>query len=154
MIRLAVASDLPDVERLDAELFGADAWSRAALLGELDGPGRRFVVDAPDEGGLRGYAVSMSLGDTADLLRIAVRPGDQRTGVATALVEDLVAHPGEADRMLLEVSSANRAAVAFYARLGFSQIDVRLRYYRDGSDALVMRRSLVAGCGGSGRMRT
>ena len=58
-------------ELLEAELFGPDAWSGAALLGELDAPGRRFVVDTSEDG-LRGYAVSMSLADTADLLRVAV----------------------------------------------------------------------------------
>ena len=50
--------------------------------------------------------------------------------------------------MLLEVSSANRAALEFYVRQGFSQIDLRPRYYRDGSDALVLRRALTRGCGG------
>ncbi|HXH76964.1 GNAT family N-acetyltransferase [Nocardioides sp.] len=144
MIRLATAADLPDLAVLERELFGADAWDEAALRAELDGPGRRFVVTDPDgTDGLVGYAVSMSLGDVVDLQRIAVRADAQRSGVATALLDDLLEHPREADRMLLEVSAANGAAIAFYARAGFARIDVRARYYRDGSDAIVMRRALV-----------
>jgi len=146
MIRLAIAPDLPDVAALEAELFGADAWGLTALRSELDGPGRRFVV--AEAGEVLGYAVSMSLGDVVDLQRIGVRPNRQRSGVAAALLDDLLTHPGDADRMLLEVSAANRPAIAFYVRSGFTQIDVRPGYYRDGSDALVMRRALVAGCGG------
>jgi ribosomal-protein-alanine acetyltransferase len=145
MIRPATASDLPDLAALEANLFGADAWDVGALRSELDGPGRRFVV--AEAGELLGFAVSMSLGDVVDLQRIGVRPDQQRSGVATALLEDLVTHPGAADRMLLEVSAANRSAVAFYTRAGFSQVSVRPRYYRDGSDALVMQRTLVPGAG-------
>lgn len=145
MIRLATEGDLADVAVLEAELFGPDAWDGVALRAELDGPGRRFVV-AVDEV-LSGYAVSRAIGEVVDLQRIAVSPAHQRTGVATALLDDLLAHPGEADRMMLEVSAANVAAIAFYRRNGFAELATRPRYYRDGSDALVMSLDL-----GSGRM--
>ncbi len=141
MIRLATASDLPVVAALEAELFGAEAWDLASLQAELDGPGRRFVVAHAEE--MIGYAVSMSLGDVLDLQRIGVRPDRQRSGVAAALLEDLVGHRGEADRMLLEVSATNRPAIDFYAHAGFTQIAVRSGYYRDRSDALVMLRALL-----------
>ena len=48
--------------------------------------------------------------------------------------------------MLLEVSSLNREGLGFYAATGFTQIDVRERYYKDGSDAIVMRRALGPSC--------
>ena len=51
--------------------------------------------------------------------------------------------------MMLEVSAANEAALAFYLRRGFARISTRPRYYRDGSDALVLSRDLS-----SGRMNT
>ncbi|UUZ61712.1 GNAT family N-acetyltransferase [Nocardioides sp. B-3] len=111
----------------------------------MAGPGRRFVV--ADDDGVAGYAVSRSIGDVVDLQRIGVSPAHQRTGVATVLLDELLAHPGEADRMMLEVSAANVAAIAFYRRSGFAELATRPRYYRDGSDALVMSRDL-----GSGRM--
>ncbi len=146
MIRLATATDLPGVAALETELFGADAWDLATLRSELEGPGRRFVV--AEMGEVLGYAVSMSLGDVVDLQRIGVRTDRQRSGVAASLLDDLLTHPGDADRMLLEVSAINRPAIAFYVRGGFTQINVRTGYYRDGSDALVMQRALVADGGG------
>ncbi|WP_107771970.1 GNAT family N-acetyltransferase [Nocardioides sediminis] len=142
-VRVATRADVPAVVALEAEVFGADAWDERAVVAELDGPGRRFVV-AED---LSGYAVSMTLGDIVDLQRIAVLPGRRRTGLATALLEDLLAHTGAADRMLLEVSERNEAAVAFYTAHGFTRIDVRPRYYRDGSDALVLHRPLTTASG-------
>jgi ribosomal-protein-alanine N-acetyltransferase len=150
MIRGATEADLAAVAVLEAELFGPDCWDEGALHAELDGPGRRFVVAEAD--GIIGYAVSRSIGDVVDLQRVGVSPSQQRAGIATALLEDLLAHPGDADRMMLEVSAANAAAIAFYHRRGFAQIDVRPRYYRDGSDALVLSRALVRPNRGSGRM--
>ena len=148
MIRLATRADVPAIVDLESEVFGADAWDERAVLAELAGPGRRVVVAADRS----GYAVSMTLGDIVDLQRIAVHPGRRRTGLASALLEDLLAHTGAADRMLLEVSEGNEAAVAFYAAHGFTRIDVRPRYYRDGSDALVLHRTLVQAADASGRM--
>ena len=148
MIRLATRADVPAVVDLEREVFGADAWDERAVLAELGGPGRRFVV-ADD---LSGYAASMTLGDIVDLQRIAVHPGRRRTGLASALLGDLLEHTGAADRMLLEVSERNESAVAFYVAHGFTRIDVRPRYYRDGSDALVLHRTLVPAADASGRM--
>jgi len=39
----------------------------------------------------------------------------------------------------LEVSSRNKKAIRFYEKRGFLLQDIRKGYYRDGSDALVMR---------------
>jgi ribosomal-protein-alanine N-acetyltransferase len=150
MIRPATEADLAAVAVLEAELFGPDAWDEVALRAELDGPGRRFVVAEGEQ--LVGYAVSRSIGDVVDLQRIAVSWGHQRTGIATALLDDLLAHPGGADRMMLEVSAANGAAIELYLRRGFAEIARRARYYRDGSDALVLSRALVTPDPGSGRM--
>jgi len=148
VIRLATRADVPAVVDLEREVFGADAWDERAVLAELEGPGRRFVV-ADD---LSGFAVSMTLGDIVDLQRIAVHPARRRTGLASALLGNLLEHAGAADRMLLEVSERNESAVAFYVAHGFTRIDVRPRYYRDGSDALVLHRTLVPAADASGRM--
>ena len=40
---------------------------------------------------------------------------------------------------LLEVAATNDAALRLYAAEGFTEIDRRRRYYRDGADAVVMR---------------
>jgi [ribosomal protein S18]-alanine N-acetyltransferase len=148
VVRAAAPDDLAPLLSLEADAFGPDAWTEAVLAEALAGAGRRTVVAAdPGSDEVLGYAVSRVAGDVVDLERIVVRRDARRRGVAGELLADLLAHPGGADRMLLEVSAANSAAVAFYVRHGFSQIDVRPRYYRDGTDALVLRRALLAGCG-------
>ena len=148
MIRPAALADLPALVALEQELFGADAWSESLIREEIEGPGRRFVV-ADD---LSGYAVTMTAGDIVDLLRIGVRPEARRSGVASRLLDELLVDTEDASRMLLEVSERNESAVAFYVAHGFTRIDVRPRYYRDGSDALVLHRTLVPAADASGRM--
>jgi ribosomal-protein-alanine acetyltransferase len=137
---------------LEAALFGVDAWSQAAVLGELDGPGREAVV-AVEGDEVVGYAITLRSADLVDLQRIAVSPDHRRQGLARRLLEQVLdrARDEGADRMLLEVSASNTAALAFYAAADFVEIDRRRRYYRDGTDAVVMRRSLRnACCGGRG----
>jgi ribosomal-protein-alanine N-acetyltransferase len=144
VIRPAAATDVPALLALEADLFGPDAWGEASLRDELEGPGRRAVVLVSGADVL-GYAVTMRAGDVVDLQRIAVRPDRQRQGLAALLLAEVAAaaRADGADRMLLEVSDANAAAVAFYDKQGFKRIDVRRRYYRDGSDALVLARPLL-----------
>ena len=144
MLRPAGPGDVPALVRLEAALFGADAWGDAAVHGELTGPGRRSVV-AEADGTVVGYAVTLLVGELVDLQRIAVDIGHRRAGLAARLLDQLTvaARADGADRMLLEVSDRNEGAVAFYEAQGFARIDVRRRYYRDGSDALVLSRPLL-----------
>lgn len=147
MLRPAVPEDAPALAGLEERLFGVDAWSVAAVLDEIAGPGRRALVAVDEHAdgiALVGYAITMAAGDVVDLQRIGVDPTYQRRGVArallTAVLED--AETDGADRVLLEVSAHNTVALTFYEAAGFEEIDRRRRYYRDGSDAVVMRRPL------------
>lgn len=144
MIRTATPADVPTLAELEAELFGSDAWSAETLNEVLEGPGRHAWV-APGAGRLfRGYAITGPAGDAVDLLRIGVAPAAQRQAVATELLRDVIAAAATAGaaRILIEVSADNAAALAFYCDQGFTEIHRRPRYYRDGSDALVMELGL------------
>jgi ribosomal-protein-alanine N-acetyltransferase len=150
VIRAAVPADADAVSALEDACQGADAWSawlvRDGIAGGL--PTIRYLV-AETEGQVVGYAVASYAGDIAELQRIGVVDAARRTGVATALLDEVVAEaPGAgADRLLLEVREDNRGALAFYAACGFVEIDRRPKYYRDGAAAVVMRRPLLKGCG-------
>ena len=149
-LRPATAADVPALTALEQEIFGADAWTAEQVAEEVDGEDRRVVV-AEVDGRPVGYAMTRRSWDVLDLLRIAVLPDHRRDGVATRLLVETQAlgRDDGAHRMLLEVSATNQAAVKFYAARDFVQIDRRTRYYKDGSDALVMRATL--GTTGSGR---
>ena len=151
MIRAADSSDVDDVVALEATTQGADAWSEGLVRDGIEGglPTISYLV-AEDDGDVVGYAVASYAGDIAELQRIGVAEAARRGGVASQLLAAIVAHAPStgADRMLLEVRADNRGAIAFYAARDFVEIDRRARYYRDGTDAVVMRLPLISGCGG------
>jgi ribosomal-protein-alanine N-acetyltransferase len=150
VIRHAVAGDVDAVAALEQTCQGADAWSPWLVRDGVEGglPTVRYLV-AELEGEVVGYAVASLGGDIAELQRIGVTPASRRTGIATALLDEVVAEaPGAgANRLLLEVREDNAGALAFYADRGFIEIDRRRRYYRDGTTAVVLRLPLVKGCG-------
>jgi ribosomal-protein-alanine acetyltransferase len=147
-LRAATPADVPALAGLEELLFGADAWSAELIAADLDTPGRRVLV-AEDDRRVLGYAVTMLGGDLVDLQRVAVDPVAQGRGVARCLLVrglEAAAEDG-AETMLLEVSTENAAALRLYRSSGFTEIDRRRGYYRDGSDALVLRRAVRPGAG-------
>ena len=82
--------------------------------------------------------------DEAEILTIAVAPAAHRQGIGAALLAAAMAQAAlrGAAAMFLEVAEGNAAARALYAAAGFRQSGRRRRYYPDGADALVLRRSL------------
>ena len=155
IIRSAGPSDVAEVVRLEADNLGSDAWS-AALVGEGvagDLPTVRYLV-AEVAGRAVGHAVASVAGEVTELQRIAVDPEHRRRGVASALLDEVVAVAVAAgsDRVLLEVREDNSGALAFYAERGFVEVDRRRRYFRDGATAVVLRRSLARGCGSRSRI--
>ncbi|MFL6156576.1 MAG: GNAT family N-acetyltransferase, partial [Marmoricola sp.] len=133
MIRAAAVADVAAVIALEAETQGADAWSEALVRDGIEGGLPTISYLVADEDAVLGYAVASYAGDIAELQRIGVSEQARRRGLATALLDAVVAHAPStgADRMLLEVRADNRGALAFYAARGFVEIDRRPRYYRD-----------------------
>jgi ribosomal-protein-alanine N-acetyltransferase len=151
LVRPAGDGDVAAVVDLEAECLGPDAWSEGLVREGIRRllPTVSYLV-AEHEGELVGYVVTSAAGDIAELQRIAVAAGHRRRGIAGELLAAAVvaASATAADRMLLEVRTDNRPALAFYAGHGFVEIDRRERYYSDGTSAVVMRLPLGRGCGG------
>lgn len=140
-LRRAAAGDVPAMVEIERASF-SDPWSAASFRALLDSPIGRVTV-AELDGALLGYAVAWRVDAEAELANIAVAPGARRTGVAAALLDELLE---EYDRppaasVFLEVREGNVAAQALYASRGFTTVGRRAGYYRRPTeDALVMRR--------------
>lgn len=137
------ATAIDTIVRLEQQLFGAGAWTRGMVGQELDAPARTYVfdVDDADPSMVRGYAGYWYDGDDAELMTIGTDPRYQRTGVATRLLDELMARSRAqgARRMLLEVRVDNMPAISLYEHAGFSRLGVRRRYYQpEGVDAYTM----------------
>lgn len=142
-LRVADPGDAEAVAALESAVFGADAWSAAAVREELTGEGRRAVVAAEPDGTVTGYAVLGVASETAELHRIAVAPSCRRRGTGGALLGALLsaAWAQGCGEVLLEVRAENRAGRRLYERFGFVPLAHRPGYYADRADALVLRAS-------------
>lgn len=139
-------ADVDAVTAMDQQLFSIDCWPRSMFVAELGAPAtRRYIIaEVPDAFGGRkivGYAGLMCLPPTGDIQTIGVLPEFEGRGIARAMLDELIAEAVRRGAMdiMLEVSSTNPRAQELYRRYGFEHIHTRPRYYRDGSDGLIMR---------------
>jgi ribosomal-protein-alanine N-acetyltransferase len=145
-VRPLTAADLPRLEVLERELFGAGAWSVAMLAEELVGPGRWYVgVDV--DGILAGYAGLWFDGHDAQVMTIGTATAQQGRGLGGVMLDALVSRARElgAASVLLEVRVDNDPALRLYERGGFVRLGRRRGYYQpENKDAWTMRLDLAA----------
>ncbi|HEU4332410.1 MAG TPA: ribosomal protein S18-alanine N-acetyltransferase [Lapillicoccus sp.] len=142
--------DIPQLARLERELFATDAWSEPTWWGELAGRPRRSYVVLEGSDGIDGYAGVDLGGEVADVMTVAVAPGRRGQGLGDRLVDELLRRAADdgAGSVMLEVRADNGPARRLYERHGFAEVAVRRRYYQpDGVDAVVMRRRVGDGRG-------
>ena len=127
-----------------AEIHGAafppgERWGADAMALQLALPGVIALIDP------RGAMVMARIAaDEAEILTLAVHPHARRQGLARALLHEAATmlDAQGATALFLEVALRNTAARALYAAAGFAEVGRRRRYYADGDDAMVMRRTL------------
>ncbi|WP_240675010.1 ribosomal protein S18-alanine N-acetyltransferase [Cellulomonas endophytica] len=145
VLRPLVPADLDRVMELEADLFGATAWSRTSMAAELVTEGREYLaavdLDGAAGGLVVGYAGLWFDGDDAQVMTIATARTHQNRGVGRRLLTALVERSAVlgAQTLLLEVRVDNLPAQHLYASLGFERLGVRRNYYPGGIDAYTMR---------------
>lgn len=144
----AVEIDLASFHPSDigAERLDPRAARARSLREELVRTWARLRVARNASGDVVGYVLFWHVVDEIHLLNVAVAPHARRSGIGRLLVETVVTYAREhaAAKILLEVRASNVAALALYGRLGFTQFNVRERYYSDGEDGVEMLLELTA----------
>ncbi|MBV8578436.1 MAG: GNAT family N-acetyltransferase [Acetobacteraceae bacterium] len=116
------------------------AWGTNAISLLLGLPSS-FAFLHPDGGMVIGRAAA----GEAEVLSLAVAPEVRCRGIGGALLAAAMEEAARrrASAIFLEVSATNSRVLDLYARAGFAAVGRRSRYYANGSDALVMRASLI-----------
>jgi len=146
-IRESDERDLKDIEELERESF-SDPWSEKSLRPSfgtkiLVGEVARDAEYTKDPGSKRivGYAIIRTVADEAELLRICVAKDTRRNGYGRKILSsalELAKNDG-AEKMFLEVRSANAPARGLYTSAGFEETGIRKNYYSDPvDDAVIM----------------
>jgi [ribosomal protein S18]-alanine N-acetyltransferase len=142
-IRSLGYADLPQVIAIERRAFPTP-WSLAMFVLELAKPSGVCLAAVEDKR-VVGYLVCARYADVWHLMNIAVDPVQRRRGIASALLEEMLARAGAEESYTLEVRPSNDGAIALYARFGFRTAGTRKRYYSDtGEDAVIMWRTAPA----------
>jgi ribosomal-protein-alanine N-acetyltransferase len=133
-------ADLDTILEIEEDNF-SHPWSRPMFLSEFKKNISYLRVIENQQSCISGYLVGWIILDEFHLGNIAVSKKHQRLGFAHRLLDDVSALE-QINEMTLEVSHINEAAIQFYKKYGFAYQGVRKNYYQDGSDALLMIKTL------------
>jgi [ribosomal protein S18]-alanine N-acetyltransferase len=141
----ALKPDLAEVQRLDVETYGDEAYSYMVLRQFLDMSGELFQVCRDGNGNVIAYGIvtrSVSQ-DTGWLLSVVVSLPYRRKGIGTALVKQLLDKAAlcSMKNIFLTVAVDNDAAISLYKALGFIVVRVEHHYYGQDENRILMCRS-------------
>jgi len=137
----ATIRDLNPLRDLENICFPEDAWSLFDLVAVLTFPGVIRLKAVQDEG-----MIGFIAGDPRTsqgfswIATFGVLPEYRRKGIGRELLhqcEGQLSTP----RIRLSVRLANKNAIQLYRDEGYQTIDIWEKYYKDGSDAVVMEKS-------------
>jgi ribosomal-protein-alanine N-acetyltransferase len=140
---LTSAAEIDDVIAIEEASF-TNPWTREMYLAELERPGQSFCFLARNASReVVGFCSFWRVLDELHINNLAVRPEARRTGIATALLQRVLAEGARlgAVRATLEVRQSNEPARLLYERMGFAIAGVRRGYYsKPVEDAIVLWR--------------
>jgi ribosomal-protein-alanine acetyltransferase len=144
-IRLFRLSDLDGILKIEHASFRKDAYDRNLFANLHHKCGEMFLVAVKGRK-VCGYMVTCLCGAAdsgrAELVSIAVDPGQRGKGIASALMASTFRRLRRRDvvRFHLMVKVTNRVAIRFYEGYGFRKTRVVRRYYEDGRDGWRMEK--------------
>ena len=138
--RRLVFADLPNVIAIERRAFPTP-WSLAMFVLELSKP-EGICLAAQRDGQLVGYIICSRFDQVWHIMNVSVDPDLQRRGIATTLIDAVIARVGGGAQITLEVRPTNVGAISLYKQFGFLAAGSRPRYYQDnGEDAVIMWRT-------------
>ena len=148
-IRLATATDLKLIVNWYAEYLEQNVSERALCTSMERADDRLLIAEVGDS--ISGFAHTVWSGGPSELLGIAVASPFRGRGVGRRLVATLLqSFVGTAcTELWLEVRADNTSALTLYRQTGACITGSRPRYYRDGTDAVLMSYSMVGDRGSS-----
>ncbi len=146
-IALMQLEDLPSVIEIERQ-SNSHPWTARNFRDAITSGYLSLV--AQEHGHVCAFAIARTFVDEAELLLIAVTPGERRQGVAARLWIELAQRLRIAGvtKVFLEVRASNTPARTFYASRNFAEIGLRKNYYPNGvhdgdrEDAILMRVAL------------
>jgi [ribosomal protein S18]-alanine N-acetyltransferase len=115
--------------------WSADAYAQLTSDGYS-----AWVAERTGSHEIVGFIVVRLVPPEAEILNLAVNPENREQGVATSLLEVVLASlpSAKATHLYLEVRPSNTAAISFYQKHLFTLVGVRRNYYREPAEAALL----------------
>jgi len=120
-------------------------WPEASVKEVLEWKGSLGMAIETAEKVL-GFLIGRQTIEEAEVLNLAVAPGNRRQGTGGALLQAAIEafQARGVNRVYLEVRESNEAGIAFYEKHGFLKVACRAGYYRDPIEtAIIMHKNLA-----------
>ena len=144
IIRTATVADLASVASLEKLCFNEESFLRPQLRYLITRAKADFLV-IEEAGEISAFIVLLKHKTSRGLriYSIAVSPACRGKGLARLLIDEAEkrARSNGKQYLTLEVSEINNEAIGLYLHSGFEIFGERLAYYKNGSKALLMRKS-------------
>lgn len=142
ILRALQRKDVAKIVEAEKRCF-SDPWDERAFFAELDNPFCHCIL-AEEGGQVCGYACLIVLFEDAEIGNIAVDLPYRGRKIGQLLLDAMHerAKACGAKRSLLEVRVHNLPAISLYEKNGYERYGVRAKYYEDGEDAFVMKKTL------------
>lgn len=140
-IREMTLDDIDEVAVLEEQTFSRP-WSREGIFSFLIRQDVLLLVAQENEK-IMGYCGVMTVLDEGDITNVCVAEHARRRGIASALVQEIIARTEEqgVHTLHLEVRKSNDAAISLYEKAGFVKDGCRKGYYESPTeDAVLMSR--------------
>jgi ribosomal-protein-alanine acetyltransferase len=140
--RHATQQDIPAIMGLEKRAPEGTHWSEQAYEAAFDpGAPERVLLVTEIRKTPRAFLIARFTASECEIENIVVAPQNRRCGLATHLMEWLVAAARKrgAEKILLEVRESNAGARALYLRLGFKETGRRKAYYANPTEDAILK---------------
>ena len=128
MLRPVGGHDLAPLSTLDHAAFEPPFQLTSGELVEHMVTSGYFMLAEDPETGLVGYACADVVGDTGQIIRLAVHPAARKQGIGRALLNDALAYcqSNGAHRVTINTQESNTVSLSLYEQFGFRRVGRRV----------------------------
>ena len=145
-IRLATGADSPAIAEMSRQYIEHGlgwSWTPSRIAAAIQDQSTNVAIIRPSDAVI-GFAIMHYGEHTAHLALLAVHPTQRQRGIAASLLAWLekCADTAGIERIRVEARSDNPAAIAFYQKHGYTQVDRLANYYRGVLDAVRLEKTI------------
>lgn len=118
-------------------------WTKKMFLEEFENKNSFFKVLYADKI-IVGYIIYHIIIDEAEILNIVIDNKFKRQNLGKYLLEQTINDISKKNikTIFLEVGEKNTPAINLYLKFGFQQYNIRNNYYKNGENAILMRKTV------------